>query len=348
MDEAAIKEALRWQAAYCGKIGAPFSAAVLQNVSDDPEAWAAASPFLSEYARSSSKEILNGAVPLRLLGGFHYLVLKGAAPALARAYEDLDAARLGPLLAETARAGRSVLSSFMSSPPQTNEVGRSLCLFGGFLEVAKGFRLPLRCFELGASAGLNANWDRYAYALPQGRWGAPDAALTLSGDWRGGSPPLNVSFDVVERRACDQAPIDAGSEEGALRLKAYVWPEQRERMRRLEGALEVFRRAPVKVETADAAAWVRDVADPKAGAATVVYHSIFIQYPPEGVRKNILSAIREKGEAATPDAPFAWLRMEPQDGPSYVVEVRLTEWPGSRERRLAEVHPHGAEVVWAE
>jgi len=54
------------------------------------------------------------------------------------------------------------------------------------------------------------------------------------------------------------------------------------------------------------------------------------------------------GRAATTEAPFAWLRMEPAPDNMARMELRLTLWPGGEERVLAEVHPHGAWVKWAE
>jgi hypothetical protein len=38
--------------------------------------------------------------------------------------------------------------------------------------------------------------------------------------------------------------------------------------------------------------------------------------------------------------------MEPQTGQAFPIELRLTLWPGGRERRLALVHAHGASVAW--
>ena len=52
------------------------------------------------------------------------------------------------------------------------------------------------------------------------------------------------------------------------------------------------------------------------------------------------------GATATPDAPLAWLRMEPAPGRLVPIELRLTLWPGGEERRLATVQAHGAWVNW--
>jgi hypothetical protein len=100
-------------------------------------------------------------------------------------------------------------------------------------------------------------------------------------------------------------------------------------------------------EKADAGDWAEAHAHPKPGAATVVYHSVFLQYPPRATQARIRGAIEAGGAEATPDAPFAWLSMEPDPkdmaGP---FEILLTSWPGGETRRLATVHPHGAYVNW--
>jgi hypothetical protein len=346
MISAAFRDAILWQAATCEGMGAPFTAAVLRACAE-PEAAAALAPLLQLYDDPSAKALVIGAFPLRILGGLHFLVLSGAAPGLAALYAAETPDGLGGEVAAAATAHPAVLARFLASPPQTNEVRRSLALIGGFLTVAQETGLPLCCLELGASAGLNMNWDRYAYDFGAGRrWGDPDAPLTLSGEWTGGPPPLDARVEVVEKRACDQAPIDVRSEEGALRLQAYIWPEQRERLDRIRAAIALARETDLVVEAADAADWTAACADPTQGVATIVYHSIFLQYPPPEVQAAILAAIAAKGAAATADAPFAWLRMEPKPENPIEVEVRLTLWPTGRDVRLAEAHSHGAAVNW--
>lgn len=67
--------------------------------------------------------------------------------------------------------------------------------------------------------------------------------------------------------------------------------------------------------------------------------------PPES-QVALAQTIANHGAKATPEAPFAWLRMEPPPENMAVMEVRLTMWPGGEDRVLATVHPHGAWVKW--
>jgi hypothetical protein len=235
----------------------------------------------------------------------------------------------------------------MSHEPQTNEVRRSACLLPGFLTVAAMWGLPLRIFEIGASAGLNQQWDRFSYVFGSGaRWGDEASPVRLDAEWRGAPGPFEAKVQVAERAACDRKPVDIRDPVARRRLMAYVWAGQPERLERLEGAIAMALAAEIRVETEDAVTWVARRAAPAAGFATVVYHSIFWQYMPPESQAAARAAIEAQGAAATAASPFAWLRMEPPPENLAIVELRLTTWPGGEERILGLVHPHGAFVDW--
>ena len=126
---------------------------------------------------------------------------------------------------------------------------------------------------------------------------------------------------------------------------ACIWPDQFDRLERSRAAIALALDEGLKVEAADALDWVRARVRPQAGAATVLYHSIFWQYLPPATREGLAQAIAEIAQT-TAEAPFAWLRMEPPPDNLARVELRLTSWPGGEDRLLAEVHPHGAWVRW--
>lgn len=351
-DLTALRGVFDFQIEGCRLLGSTFSAAVLSIVIDDIEAGGPFAGLASAWSGLDFKGLVEAAAPLRLLGGLHYLTLSSAAPGLAAQYPaaraEPDLAALKSEVIAAARAHADVLTDFAARPPQTNEVRRCLCLIGGFLTVARLTGLPLRCLEIGASAGLNLNWDRYRYDLGDlGAWGDAASPVILDGDWQGGRPPFDVAARVIERAGCDLAPVDLADPDRALRLQAYIWADQPDRLARLRAAIAVARDHPPQVESADAGAWALRMTPPKAGMATVLYHSVVWPYLPPDTRAEIGTAIRTAGEAARPDRPFAWLRMEPDVGdPKAAMEVTLTLWPGGEQHGLARVHPHGAKVLW--
>lgn len=351
-DFTGLNASFAYQIAGCEAFGSPFSAAVLRIVQDDINAGGPFSALSELWAGREAGALIAAVAPLRLLGGLHYLALTGAAPGLAAVFPPraaaCDTARLRSEVIAAGRVHAAILSRFTESPPQTNEVRRSIALLGGFLTVARDTGLPLRCLEIGASAGLNLNWDRFRYDLGRhGTWGEASSPLVVDAEWDGGAPPLGAVARVIERVGCDRAPIDVSDPDQALRLTAYVWADQAERLARTRAAIDIARRYPPPLEAGDAGVWAMRMAQPKPGMATVLYHSVVWYYLSGDTRAAIMAAIRRAGETANAESPFAWLRMEPQSlDPAAMMGLRLTLWPGGEERALAEVHPHGAKVVW--
>ena len=333
------------QIGWCDSLGSPFTAGLLRLLAADLAAGGPTAALVDHWPGDPVAD----ALPLRLAGALHALVLSGAAPELAATYPPRAGAgpeRLGPVLPGVLAAHHAFIGGFLASPPQTNEVGRSGVLLGGFLRIARDTGLPLALLEIGASAGLNTVWDRFHYRLGEASWGDPASPVHLAPAWEGGLPPLDAPLRVASRRACDLSPIDLEDSAQRLRLRAYVWADQRERLARLEGAIAVSRAAGQRVERADAAPWVRaHLAEAETGCATILYHSIMWQYMPRETRESIAGTLRERGARATPEAPLAWLRFEPPT-PEARPELRLTLWPGGAEHRLATAQAHGSQVTW--
>jgi hypothetical protein len=286
---------------------------------------------------------------LRLAGALHAAALSGRDADLAQLYPNARAEWRMDDVWPVARAflarEHDWVAEFIQSPPQTNEVRRSIALLAGFLTFAKQWSGPIDMLEIGASAGLNLNWDRFHHRTQTWAWGG-DSPVKIDTDWNGAPPPIEARPDVRHRAGCDLNPLDIDDPEQLLRLRSYIWPDQPDRLARFDGAVELARQAQVKVERADAASWLKAKLGKCArDAATIVYHSIFLQYPPRETRAAIVGAIREAGEAATSDAPLAWVRLEPEaltDGvrDSLRMVVDITTWPGGERRVLAYTDGH--------
>ncbi|HKC19606.1 MAG TPA: DUF2332 domain-containing protein [Candidatus Dormibacteraeota bacterium] len=324
-----LAKRLRWQAAGCKVLDSPFYASLLESAAADLEAGGP----VSEVLRGFETEHRESAIALRFLAPVHRKILAGGLPQLDRHYPstggDGDAAVAWPKFREFLAANTDWMREQLKRPCQTNEVGRSAALFGGFLEVAHRAGLPLRILELGASAGLNLRWDRYFYASSEGSWGDDSSPVRFTHSFDL-PPPMNRAAEVVERKGCDLNPIDPTSEEGALTLRSFVWADQLARLSLLDGAIEVASQLPVEVERVDAADFVeRELAEPRTDVATVVYHSVFMQYVSQSARRRIERAIAGSG--------VFYLRMEP----AYpLFEIRLDD------ELLGTCHAHGTHVRW--
>jgi hypothetical protein len=348
-----LVQSLQIQAAVCGRMASSFSEAILGAAANDVASGGPTRALMDRWAGASTRDLMADAVPLRLLGALHDLALSGDDAALATAYPsdgssgDAEAAWAAALNATAMSPER--LARFMDHEPQTNEVRRSACLLGGFLAIAAETRLPIRLFEIGASAGLNQLWDRYAYRLGEaGTWGPSGSPVEIPTDWRGPLPALDAAVAVIERAACDRKPVDLRDPTARRRLRAYVWADQIDRLERLDAAVAMALEAGTAVDAEDAVDWTRRRVVVRPGAATVLFHSVFWQYMPPESQAALAALIAEIGATASADAPFAWLRMEPPPTDMATMELRLTLWPGGEDRRLGTVHPHGVWVAWGD
>lgn len=194
------------------------------------------------------------------MGAVHRLVLENRAPDLARYYPSVGGVgateEAWPDFRSVLEEHREELRRLVVRPVQTNEVGRSAALLGGFLLVARETGLPLRVLELGASAGLNLRWDRYRFEANGSGWGDHASPVRIADPFAGVSlPPLETPACVVERGGCNPRPLDPTDEEGRMTLLSYVWADQRGRLRLLREALAAAARLPVRLEEAPAADW---------------------------------------------------------------------------------------------
>lgn len=344
--ELGVRAAFVQQSRWNERLGSPFMATLCGVLGDILDRTTATGARLLDWPGDPNA----GAVQMRLTGGLNALVRRGAAPDLAAHYPPNptpDAATLGAAAAAAIRAHDAFLHDWLDSPPQTNEVMRSAVLMPGLLAVVAATGLPLRLRELGASGGLNLRLDHYAYRLGGLAIDPLGAPVRLEPQWQGAPPPA-ATVSVVDRRGVDLNPLDVRDAATRERLLAFVWPDQPERVARLEAALDAAALDPPPLDAGDAAEWAETYVHPAPGAATLVFHSIAHQYFPAATKARLAAHMARAATQATAQAPLAWLRFELDDseelGPPPT--LRLTLWPGGEERLLAKVHPHGSRVHW--
>lgn len=339
--EERIREAFKTQAQFCRASGSPLTADILD----------ALITVLDRSTRTGAAILdwpgdpMVDALKLRIAGGLNALARAGLDPELTALYAVRSGDFEGVLRRVVAEHDQWLLP-WLDGPPQTNEVARAGALWPGIMAVAARFGPDVELIELGPSAGLNMNMDRFAYDLGGAIAGDPGSGVRIEPQWSGPAP-IVAPVNIVSRIGIDRNPLDVSRPEVADRLLAYVWPDQRERVARAEAAIALARHYPPPIESGDAAEWLeRKLAEPQAeGVARIVYHSIVLQYlPPEG-RARVREALRAAGARASGTRPLAWLSME-FSAESATAEIRLTSWPDAKPRKLGDTHPHGAFVQW--
>ena len=337
-----LNKAFAAQAQACIALDSPFMGQLMGILARH---WPSHTPFghlCAQWPGDLSPKAVS--LPLRIAGGLHALVLTGRDVDLAALYPPNrvsdDALKEGVL--RSIDTHQDFLTEWVQSAPQTNEVRRSVALIAAAHWLATRHALPFVTSELGASAGLNLNWDRYALEVGRQTLGPDNPALTLTPDWTGPIPsPAPVT--VAQRGGIDLNPLDPTDPEQTLRLLAYLWPDQPHRVTLTRAAISV---QSTSVEQGDAIDWLETrLAARHANHLHLIYHTIAWQYFPIATQAHGTALIQAAGSLATPSAPLAWLRME-NDGGADGAALTLRLWPGDQHVVLGRVDFHGRWVHW--
>lgn len=338
-----IVDEFRAQAVHCHALGSPFMDRLMRLLADH---WPLDTTIAKRFAEWPGDLGPGGAsLPLRLAGGLHALVIRGLDEGLIAAYppNDVPDAQLIKAVAGAMTRHETFLNTWIENAPQTNEVGRSAALIAVADWLGHRIGLPLQLSELGASAGLNLNFDRFGLRVGGQTFGATDPVLMLDPEWKG--PGLNGTMPPVAGRAgVDLNPLDPRDDGDALRLLAYLWPDQPARLQRTRAALA---QPAAEVAKDDAIEWLQDrLATPMPGNLHLIYHTVAWQYFPQSAQTRGKTLIEQAGEAATDASPLAWFGME-NDGQSPGAALTLRLWPGDLYFTLGRACFHGRWVHWS-
>lgn len=341
-----LQEAFRHQSISCATMGSPFMGQLLGLLADHWPQDTALARRLAQFEGDVGPA--GHSLPLRVAGGLHALVLSGRAPELQALYPPeptSDTDLLQGVLAAFAEH-EAFLLDWIESPPQTNEVRRSAALMAGAAVAAEHFDLPIFLSELGASGGLNLMWDRYALSLPGGALTADDPVLMLTPAWEGPMPPRHLPH-VAERAGADLNPLDPADPQDLLRMTAYLWPDQPERLALTRAAAAIM---DAPLHRGDAIDWLADrLGAAPAGHLHLIQHSVAWQYFPAEVQARGKELIETAGARASRDRPLAWMSMESDGDTTGGIGAALTLrlWPGDLTLPLGRADFHGRWIRWS-
>jgi len=221
----------------------------------------------------------------------------------------------------------AVTAMMLSRRTQTNEPGRC----AGLYPLLATLPQPLALLEVGASAGLCLLADRYRYDYdgnPAGDLGSP---LTLRCRVEGEPYPAGPdSVRVAWRAGIDLNPLDVTDPEDVRWLRTLVWPEQHDRLRRLDAAIALAQDDPPRVVAGDLNERLGEVAAQAPPDATlVVFHTAVLWYLPKAGRTAFLEQVdRLGGHWLSQEAPEVFAHIDsrlherpPADAASYVLAL---------------------------
>jgi hypothetical protein len=266
--------------------------------------------------------------PNILLAAVHYLLLSGSDDPLAEHYPTVLAWRGGnpstaldpdtadpfpPFAAFCGRRRDEIVHLVASRATQTNEVGRCRAILPALSTVGERTGVPLALVDLGAAAGLNLLFDRYAYDYAYGdgehvRAGAAGSPVELDCAVREGSVPTSIP-SIAARVGVDRRPVDVRDDDQLRWLLACQWPDHLDRFEIASRALELARTLPELpvVHEGDAVADLERVAAtlPKDAHLCLLHSWVAAYFTPEEQR-----ALSETVALLAATRPVSWIIAE--------------------------------------
>ena len=273
---------------------------------------------------------------LRLCGAFHGITITNPNDPLAAIYRNPQIPDFSEILSRAIKTHDVTLYNWLDLPPQTNETGRAAVLLAGLLQISRQSKLPLQLCEIGSSAGLNLQLDRFHYSYRNTQWGNPNSPVKLKPDIKNFDPNIAGKLKIKSRIGCDLSPLDITDPHQQLRLRSYIWPDQPHRMQRLDGAIKLATANPVEIVKMDAAEFVEEQLNNRVpDTAFVLMHSIVWQYLPQSTKDHIENLLHKFGDKATTSNPVYWLRLEAAVGREKMATLLLDTWPNHSHNILA-------------
>ena len=279
--------------------------------------------------------------PNLLLASVHNMLLAGAEHELAAWYPSVSdnppppGDPIGAFVDFVGSHGERITEDLRVRSTQTNEPNRSCLWRAAIPEIASRDR-PLALFELGASAGLNLAFDRYAYEFSYPtdgsehveHSGSANDASAMRSNLRLGLPqPLLAIPEISVRRGLDLNPADLTDAETVRWLKACIWPEQLGRHQRFDAAVANTRIDPPEVIQGDLIDGLFGLVEAASEDSHVVLFNSWVMFYVERSRRETLEHKIE--EVAQQFPRVTWFFAE---GPGVV------EWAGNAEDYLTEPH----------
>lgn len=226
---------------------------------------------------------------------------------------------------------------------QTNDPARMLAI----LPILAQIDGPIALIEVGASAGLCLNLDRYSYHYDHEQWIHPadgPSSVRLVAEISGPVPVPSRMPRIGWRAGIELSPLDVDDAEDERWLTALLWPDSDARRANLQAAIGILREHPVPIVEGDLNDQIRSVARlAPADMTLVVMHSAVLPYVEQGEAERFVETVRELGAV--------WISNELADvvpGVSDAVpeSAAFSFVVAVDGEPVAHSHPHGAWVRW--
>ncbi|MGZ3915018.1 MAG: DUF2332 domain-containing protein [Flavisolibacter sp.] len=296
-------------------------------------------------------------VPNAFLAAVHFFVLKNKNSFLARYYPSITGQETDTIPFEVFKSfvqqnQQGIVNLLRHRIVQSNVLTRCNYLFPVFSTILFQANKPATIIDMGCSAGLNLNFDRYEYYY-DGKKLYGDSPVKLHCQIKEGKLPVLRPFTKPIRKiGIDQHLMDWGQQDELFWSQALNWPDQRERFIQLEEALKAPNHSEITLIQGSTIADFKTAIEAVDPGETLVLFATHVLYQ---FAPDLLAQFHDLLDETGQKRDFFFISAEATGAVQqryhldHTALVLTTYQNGVKnERLLAETNGHGNWVKWKE
>jgi hypothetical protein len=285
----------------------------------------------------------------------HYLLLKNRNEQLAKYYPSIQRSRFTEIPFDLFKAfslnnENEIKNIIFTRIVQTNVISRCAYLMPIFSKIIREEDKPTTIIDIGTSAGLTLNFDRYEYWYNGQKAFGKSNVLVTSRIIGSPIPPIYPITQPVQKVGIDQNLIDPNDREEILWLKALVWTDQLDRFIAMDEALKLNERKNIEFIQADTVFdFKREILKADRSQTLIVYATHVLYQFTQTQRDEFYAMLETVGQIRD----FYFLSVEginfllkKYDSKETVIELTSYKNKQKAVRFLAETNGHGNWIRW--
>lgn len=197
--------------------------------------------------------------PNLFFAAVHYLLLQSPGTPLAKFYPSIERSVSQEIPFDLFKEfclqnGNEINRIIATRIVQTNVISRCSYLMPILSRIIAGEGKPTTIIDIGTSAGLTLNFDKYQYWYNDQKVFGESKVLVKSRILDSAIPEIYPITQPIQKVGIDQNPIDPNDQSEILWLKALVWTDQLDRFMAMDEALKLVDPKAIRFVRADSVA----------------------------------------------------------------------------------------------
>jgi hypothetical protein len=294
-------------------------------------------------------------VPNIFFAAVHYLLLKNEDESLAKYYPSIQRSPITEIPFDLFKAfcldNRHELKQIISTRiVQTNVISRCAYLMPIFLKLIKEEGRPTTVIDIGTSAGLTLNFDKYEYWYSGQKVYGESSVLVKSNIIESPIPQVYPILQPIQKIGIDQNPIDPTDKDEVLWLKALVWADHLERFVAIDEALKLSDLKSIRFIKAEMIVDFEQVILKVERSQTLIIYATHVLYQFTQVQRDEFYAMLER-IGQTRDFYFLSVEslkslLDKYHSKETVIELTSFKSKQKTVRFVAETNAHGNWIRW--